>query len=585
MSKEDNHLFVVAIDFGTTYSGYAFSARGDFSSDPLENIETNIWQSGNLVSHKTPTTLLLKHSEPDGRQEFVAFGYEAEDIYSHLAEGERDGYYYFRRFKMALYDEDRTVALTRETKLKDIKDKELLSLHVFSHSIEYLKKNCLEKFKKQDYQECMDGILWVLTVPAIWDDAAKQFMREAAIEAGLPKDRFMICLEPEAASVYCKYLPMEKLEEDSNLHALQSGRRFIVVDAGGGTIDMAVQEVTDDNKLQEIDHVQGGKWGGIYVDEEFKKLVEHIIGKPLLEGYRLSNTGDYIELFRFFEMKKRQTQSSTVRLSFPPSLLQFVQEVSNITISEATKQSECNQDITWRREKMQMPLRKFQELFDNVTQQIAQQVEKIISSECNRGTDLILLVGGFSESEVLQKRIKESFPNCKVVTPPEAGLSILRGAVLYGHDPSIIKARAAKYTYGVKVKELFDAKKHLMSKKEIVHGKLYCRDVFSLHIKKGSVISIHQPPVKKSYVPLYPEQSAAAIKVFASKGKPPQYTDEKDCEYLGVLNIKMPNTEKGLDREVSACLKFGGTELTIEGIDETSGEKVEAQLDFLAGGP
>lgn len=73
-------------------------------------------------------------------------------------------------------------ALTRETKLKDIKDKELLSLHVFSHSIEYLKKNCLEKFKKQDYQECMDGILWVLTVPAIWDDAAKQFMREAAIE-------------------------------------------------------------------------------------------------------------------------------------------------------------------------------------------------------------------------------------------------------------------------------------------------------------------------------------------------------------------------------------------------------------------
>lgn len=109
MSKEDNHLFVVAIDFGTTYSGYAFSARGDFSSDPLENIETNIWQSGNLVSHKTPTTLLLKHGEPDGRQEFVAFGYEAEDLYSHLAEGERDGYYYFRRFKMALSDEDRTV--------------------------------------------------------------------------------------------------------------------------------------------------------------------------------------------------------------------------------------------------------------------------------------------------------------------------------------------------------------------------------------------------------------------------------------------------------------------------------------------
>jgi hypothetical protein len=350
---------------------------------------------------------------------------------------------------------------------------------------------------------------------------------------------------------------------------------------------MAVQEVTEDSKLQEIDHVQGGKWGGIYVDEQFKKLIEDIIGKPLLEGYRLQNTGDYIELFRLFEMKKRQTQTSTVRLSFPPTLLQFVQDFSSpsTTISDATKKCPVSQDITWRREKMQMPLTKFQELFDNVTLQIAQQIEQIVNSECNRGTDLILLVGGFSESEVLQRRIKESFPRCKVVTPPEAGLSVLKGAVLYGHDPKIIKARAAKYTYGVRVKELFDAKKHLMSKKEIVHGKLYCRDVFSLHVKKGSVISIHQSPVKKSYSPLYPEQSSADIKVFASKGKPPQYTDEKDCQYLGVLNIKMPNTEKGLDRKVTACLKFGGTELTIEGIDETSGETVEAQLDFLAGGP
>lgn len=26
----------------------------------------------------------------------------------------------------------------------------------------------------------MDDILWVLTVPAIWDDAAKAFMKEAA---------------------------------------------------------------------------------------------------------------------------------------------------------------------------------------------------------------------------------------------------------------------------------------------------------------------------------------------------------------------------------------------------------------------
>lgn len=38
----------------------------------------------------------------------------------------------------------------------------------------------------------------------------------------------------------------------------------------GGTIDMAMQEVRDDEKLQEINRAEGGDWGGIYVDEEFK---------------------------------------------------------------------------------------------------------------------------------------------------------------------------------------------------------------------------------------------------------------------------------------------------------------------------
>jgi hypothetical protein len=29
-------MFVAAIDFGTTYSGYAFQTRADFKTDPLQ---------------------------------------------------------------------------------------------------------------------------------------------------------------------------------------------------------------------------------------------------------------------------------------------------------------------------------------------------------------------------------------------------------------------------------------------------------------------------------------------------------------------------------------------------------------------
>ena len=90
-----NHTFVVvAIDFGTTFSGYAFS----FKSKPAD-IKTNQSWSKSLVSLKTPTVLLV---DPD--RKFGAFGYEAEEKYSELLEDrEAEGWALFRRFKMQLY--------------------------------------------------------------------------------------------------------------------------------------------------------------------------------------------------------------------------------------------------------------------------------------------------------------------------------------------------------------------------------------------------------------------------------------------------------------------------------------------------
>jgi hypothetical protein len=65
-------------------------------------------------------------------------------------------------------------------------------------------------------------------------------MREAAIAAGLVqsakagevnwRDRLRIITEPEAAAVQCAHL--------TNIHHLKPSQNFVVVDAGGGTVDM-----------------------------------------------------------------------------------------------------------------------------------------------------------------------------------------------------------------------------------------------------------------------------------------------------------------------------------------------------------
>ena len=94
------HLMVAAIDFGSAYSGCAFSFKSHFIKNPLEIYVMGIDQKG-LESLKVPTVLLL---DPNGN--FSAFGFEAEEKYTELIQDDPDAannWYYFSRFKMQLY--------------------------------------------------------------------------------------------------------------------------------------------------------------------------------------------------------------------------------------------------------------------------------------------------------------------------------------------------------------------------------------------------------------------------------------------------------------------------------------------------
>lgn len=98
-SQGDIHFVVAAIDFGTTYSGYAFSFKHrDQDVDSIHMMRK--WEGGDpgVSNQKTPTTLLLK---PNG--EFHSFGFGARDHYHDLEEAEAKKWYYFEKFKMSLH--------------------------------------------------------------------------------------------------------------------------------------------------------------------------------------------------------------------------------------------------------------------------------------------------------------------------------------------------------------------------------------------------------------------------------------------------------------------------------------------------
>ena len=71
--------------------------------------------------------------------------------------------------------------LTKEVKIRDITGKkEMLAINIFKHTIKYFRKLMLNTINGQYLDVKETNIRWVLAVPAIWSDKAKQLISEAA---------------------------------------------------------------------------------------------------------------------------------------------------------------------------------------------------------------------------------------------------------------------------------------------------------------------------------------------------------------------------------------------------------------------
>lgn len=92
---------------------------------------------------------------------------------------------------MNFYFETPTITLSllqsvdRDLEIEDDEGKKMPAMKVFSTCIRYLRQHMTDSWSSRllDIQE--DEIQWVLTVPAIWTDSAKQFMREAAFRVNI----------------------------------------------------------------------------------------------------------------------------------------------------------------------------------------------------------------------------------------------------------------------------------------------------------------------------------------------------------------------------------------------------------------
>lgn len=166
IDSKSTRLVVAAIHCGSTFFCFAFSLK-----DAWGQLITRRWCDGSIISHKAPTCLLLKRDFTES-----LIGYEAEDKYSELEDG-NNGYHFFQHFTKILRQSD----IKRHTLCCDVTGRSLKAIFVLEHFIRCIKKIFRQLIEAGTSVIDEDDIDYVFTVPTTGGENAKLIMREAAV--------------------------------------------------------------------------------------------------------------------------------------------------------------------------------------------------------------------------------------------------------------------------------------------------------------------------------------------------------------------------------------------------------------------
>lgn len=345
-------------------------------------------------------------------------------------------------------------------------------------------RNQLQKTLGEVFIREERNIRYYLTVPAIWNDAGKAATRAAAIQAGFLRDendnRLTLVTEPEAAALFCS---------KAGLLNLKIHDAVLIVDCGGGTVDLIAYEVEEENpfSVSECTAGSGDSCGSTALNRNFSNILRTKIRKMKLPDGSRTAGRVYAKCIMDFENRikadfRNNNQKWAVDVGIEAEFPDAGIEEGYMTFT--------NEEI----------LQCFEPVVNRILELVRNQIIAIQAQ--NRTLQNVLVVGGFGASEYLFQQIKLHVPpqfQAKVVRPMDSVAAIVKGAVTAGITERVVTSRVARRHYLMATLQPFKEGHHPEAYRvPSLDGKDRCKFTRQIFVQKGQRVKIGEP-VKVSF--------------------------------------------------------------------------------------
>ncbi|XP_063419923.1 heat shock 70 kDa protein 12A-like [Mytilus trossulus] len=242
-----------------------------------------------------------------------------------------------------------------------------------------------------------------------------------------------------------------------------------------------------------------------------------------------------------------------------------------------------------KRDKLFINRELFQSFYSESISMTIKEIKDILKHDRCRDVSAVMLVGGFSECPMLQKAIKDAL-ELEVFIPVEGGLSVLKGAVIYGHDSSIVTSRVCNYTYGVSISLPFKEGEHRREKYYRWDNEDWCKHLFHVCFVEGQDVRVGDKGMIEINNTFESEDSKTkrtepfTVEIYISDDKTPMYVTDEGCNLHAKIHIDPPNGIWPVHAFGWVELEIAGTEMIGTYVNAKTKDRISTRFEFLPTG-
>ena len=300
------------------------------------------------------------------------------------------------------------------------------------------------------------NVWWVIAVPAIWDEMSKEMMKYCAKEAGMVY--FSLGSEPVCTAFHVLQNCDIKLNS-------RGPTRFIVLDCGGGIVDAAYIQVSEDkHNIQQLHYSEGIRAGGLDIDDKFEEILQKLLSTEIYElmgnkAFWVKQRAEFMaskfllslpnqgfdnytttwnvnlapvvvsKLRKWSKSKKKDKDKYEKLKALKKTIKEFEIEKYSLNNEDEKDNNDMVKAFELSQGHNQLQIKKdgWKWLHEEVLRKVVDFLRKSCNHAAVSSCNHIILSGGFAKSNYLRDRLQKEFSSKQFLIPSDPHLAVVKG--------------------------------------------------------------------------------------------------------------------------------------------------------------